>query len=90
MSKRISTLDFVKTWQESNSFDEFCKTTGMIAGSANNRATSLRQVGVQLKIFPKPPKIDVNSLNILIEEINNQKIESFIKKNEILLDSEER
>ena len=75
MGKRTDVVDFVQTWQASNSRQQVADTLGVTYGSIASREKTLRKAGVNLKEMPKQPRgiqIDANLLNSLIAQIDEE------------------
>tara|TARA_Y100000310_G_C20529298_1_gene737632 strand:- start:222 stop:458 length:237 start_codon:yes stop_codon:yes gene_type:complete len=71
--KRTNVVDFVKTWQASESRQQVADALGVTYGSIASREKTLRKAGVNLKIMAKQPRgiqIDANALNNLISQID--------------------
>jgi len=50
----MNQLDFIRTWNESESLTAFCEKTGIANATARTRASYYRtQKGVSLKMFPR-------------------------------------
>ena len=73
MGKRTDVVDFVKTWQASESRQQVADILGITYGSIVSREKTLRKHGVNLKVMPKQPRgiqINANALNDLISQID--------------------
>ena len=71
--KRTSVIDFVRSWQSSESRQQVADALGVTYGSIASREKTLRKAGVNLKIMAKQPRgiqIDANALNELISQID--------------------
>ena len=71
--RRTSVVDFVKTWQASESRQQVADALGVTYGSIASREKTLRKAGVNLKVMAKQPRgiqIDANALNDLISQID--------------------
>ena len=67
---RIPNGEFVAIWQESDNLDAIVESTGYAKGSLISRAITLRNMGVNLKKFPRAKKeVDVKELNKIIKEL---------------------
>ena len=65
---------FIETWQRAESAEEVAQKLGMPKGIVHARASNYRMIGIRLKKMPRRPKnkVDVASLNKLIDEINKE------------------
>ena len=73
MGKRTDVVDFVKTWQASESRQQVADILGVTYGSIVSREKTLRKHGVNLKVMKKQPRgiqINANALNDLISQID--------------------
>jgi len=73
MGKRVDIVDFVTTFQASNSRQEVADKLGVTYGSIASREKTLRKAGVNLKVMPKQPRgiqIDTDALNALIASVD--------------------
>ena len=71
--RRIDIVDFVKTFQTSDSRQEVANKLGVTYGSIASREKTLRKAGVNLKVMEKQPRgiqIDADALNALIEQVD--------------------
>jgi transposase len=71
----VDNEEFVRLWEEAKNKQDIAKTLDTTISVVNYRAQKLRRLGVKLKSFPRGrPKqiIDVNTLNKLIENIDNK------------------
>jgi hypothetical protein len=66
--KTVSAEQFVRTWQQSESFAEVVKKTGLTVAAARMRAVKYRKLGVRLKRF-RADKLDVQALQKLAAEL---------------------
>lgn len=67
--KNIDGVTFVRTFQESESYEEVAEKLGLEKGSVISRAMQYRKKGVNLKRFASKrgaPPLDVDALNALI------------------------
>jgi biotin operon repressor len=70
---KADVVDFVKTWQDSDSRQSVADQLGVTYGSIVSREKTLRKHGVNLKVMPKQPRgiqINANALNDLIASID--------------------
>ena len=71
--RRVAAVDFVKTWQSSESRQEVADKLGVTYGSVASREKTLRKAGVNIKTMERQQrciKIDSDSLNALISEVD--------------------
>ena len=69
MVKKISHVEFVKTWKEANSIGTVASATGLSKQSVQARAAKLRKAGVALPRFARQGEpIDVDALNAILGE----------------------
>ena len=70
---KADVVDFVKTWQDSDSRQAVADQLGVTYGSIVSREKTLRKHGVNLKVMPKQARgiqINANALNELIASID--------------------
>ena len=71
--RRVAAVDFVKTWQSSESRQEVADKLGVTYGSVASREKTLRKAGVNIKTMERQQrgiKIDAEALNALIAEVD--------------------
>ena len=71
--RRVAAVDFVKTWQASESRQEVADKLGVTYGSVASREKTLRKAGVNIKTMERQQrgiKIDADALNALISEVD--------------------
>ncbi len=71
--RRVAAVDFVKTWQSSESRQEVADKLGVTYGSVASREKTLRKAGVNIKTMERQQrgiKIDADALNALISEVD--------------------
>ena len=71
--RRVAAVDFVTTWQSSESRQEVADKLGVTYGSVASREKTLRKAGVNIKTMERQQrgiKIDANALNALISEVD--------------------
>jgi hypothetical protein len=71
----VSPEVFIQTWQRANSAAEVAEKLGMPKAIVHARASNYRQAGIKLKKMFRQPrnKLDIDSLNKLIEQIDKEK-----------------
>jgi hypothetical protein len=65
---RVPAELFVKTWVESETLAEVSTKLGISKQCVLVKASALRKMGVGLKSFSRKAKVDVSSLNALLQE----------------------
>jgi len=71
--RRVAAVDFVTTWQSSESRQEVADKLGVTYGSVASREKTLRKAGVNIKTMERQQrgiKIDADALNALISEVD--------------------
>ena len=76
---RTDIVEFVKTWQASESRQQVADKLEVTYGSIVSREKTLRKHGVNLKVMAKQPRgiqINANALNDLISQIDGTELVS--------------
>ena len=71
--RRVAAVDFVTTWQSSESRQEVADKLGVTYGSVASREKTLRKAGVNIKTMVRQHRgimIDADALNALISEVD--------------------
>jgi len=71
--RRVAAVDFVTTWQSSESRQEVADKLGVTYGSVASREKTLRKAGVNIKTMERQQrgiKIDADALNALISQVD--------------------
>ena len=71
--RRVAAVDFVKTWQSSESRQEVADKLGVTYGGVASREKTLRKAGVNIKTMERQQrgiKIDADALTALISEVD--------------------
>ena len=65
---------FVRAWQESSCTEEVSRKTGLNPLTCRSKASTMRRLGVRLKMMPHLPPYNVDDLNKLVDAIEESKL----------------
>lgn len=65
----VKAEEFVKVWQGAETIEDVAKKFDAEPNVVGSRASKYRKLGIELKYFPRTPRLDVEALKKLAKSI---------------------